>query len=244
MNDNKDLRLAVEKLYDIAQACINNGDNEEALKAYRRALDLQKSIVDETSNEYDYNILAVLLLNVALLGGTKEYEALACFKKAVDIWKKLYKDTGNNEYKNNEQAAIRRYLTGSRQETKLQELPLTSMNFNELSKIAIQLGRYDILCNDSDEILIVIPRKLPSDHNEAKFYYDGGEHGILVKNRNTVVICDGVNEGVRDLLYTRKEVLFFEKDEKLGHELEYMVPLIQCRGVETFANKLLKAINK
>ena len=70
------------------------------------------------------------------------------------------------------------------------------------------LSNYDILTSDDDEVMIAVPHlEAPG---ESRFYYDGGQHAILLKNDDCVVVCKHVNLRVRGHLVNAGHVLIVE----------------------------------
>lgn len=245
--------LAVSELYQMGNSFQEQGNLDEARTAYSRAITLQKEIMSKTEqNENDSNTLASILASMALAGGTDVFPASESFKSSAAIWLDLFEKTKNENYKNKRDTLVSLYLKVARsarvanehESTDVEKILLAEMDFKQFTLGSVVLGYYDILQNDEDEILIVMPLRLAEPLDEPRFYYDGGEHGVLVKNRQTSVVCDNVNPAVRALLATRKEVLFYEKDEASGYELEYMVPLVRCSGVEKFAARLIRELKK
>lgn len=77
------------------------------------------------------------------------------------------------------------------------------------------LNLYDVLTNDDDEILIVMPGYFKGEPENPRILYDGKENAVFIRNgEERVLLLDMINEGVRPLLYKAEKVLFKEIDSK------------------------------
>lgn len=104
------------------------------------------------------------------------------------------------------------------------------------------LGYYDILTNEEEEVLIVFPKKEMGTRDQAKFYYDGGAHGILQKNKDGFLICDFIHPGVREAITKQKKVFIGEVDKNASSTEnleEYEATVIFCRGLERVLEQVL-----
>ena len=73
------------------------------------------------------------------------------------------------------------------------------------------ISNYNILTNDANEVLIVIPGFFRGKAREAKLLYNGGDHAILVRNRHQILLCDAVHPDVRKTIMENDKVLIFEE---------------------------------
>ena len=70
-----------------------------------------------------------------------------------------------------------------------------------------------VIVNYDDEVLIVFSiSKLNIFKDEPKigaFYYDGGKHCLLMRDVETPIICDYLNEGVREFIKKCEYILIY-----------------------------------
>jgi len=119
---------------------------------------------------------------------------------------------------------------------------MNEVSIEELKKCTVRIeGYYDILENDDNEFLITVKQTDSpiEDGCPPRFYYDGGEHGILLKNNKTVTICDYVNPGVRGRMGKVLSILFAElKDGAIAEE--YHAEVINQPGISKIAEELMR----
>ena len=120
-----------------------------------------------------------------------------------------------------------------------------TLNIEELKKRnIIVLAYYDIMENSDGEILFTITNKSQrTDTHNPRFYYDGNEHAIFLKDERDVTICDQLHPGVRSavskVVRGGGEILFVELlDGKIVDE--YNVATVWCEGIAEIANDLIE----
>jgi uncharacterized protein CbrC (UPF0167 family) len=77
-----------------------------------------------------------------------------------------------------------------------------------------RLGDYSILMNDDHELMLVLPGYFKGDAAEPVFWYNGGAHAILVRNKHQCIVCDDLNEAVRPWVLQNEHLLVLEADSK------------------------------
>jgi hypothetical protein len=106
------------------------------------------------------------------------------------------------------------------------------------------LFEYDILSDDdTDDLHILfgfdcINSPVPEGYNPILFY-DGGKHAILLKNENTVIVCDQVHPDIRKTVSKMLSVDFVELDDGVISE-EYTAEMLFCPETEQIAEELIK----
>ena len=123
------------------------------------------------------------------------------------------------------------------------ELP----SYVDLKKMRIHvLSGYDVIEGFSGEVEFeiesvgapLVPEVTPL------FYYDGGAHAILIKNPETVVICNHIHPGVRSSVYSSKLICFIEKADSSSDEDDvvekYTVEVIKHNDIEALAERLMR----
>ena len=102
------------------------------------------------------------------------------------------------------------------------------------------LSYYDILQNEDGGLLFCIKRvNTPIGEDfPPRIYYDGGDHAIFLKNRDSAVVCDFVHPAVRESLRDAKEVRIAEV---FGGEVdaEYKADVLLMDGIEDAAKHLM-----
>lgn len=93
---------------------------------------------------------------------------------------------------------------------------------------------YDILQNAAGEILIIIKYRAGGPEN-PRIVYDGGDHALLYRSRESALVLDGINPNARTPLKSVREVYMVELD---GDEVarEYMVPLRVVKSIPAAFN--------
>ena len=81
---------------------------------------------------------------------------------------------------------------------------------------------YNFLSNDDDEILLKLPGYFKGDALEPKFYYSGGKHAILLRNKYQRIICDEIHPEIRKLIPKNKSILVYESDTRR----EYLAEIV------------------
>ena len=84
------------------------------------------------------------------------------------------------------------------------------------------LGYYDFLVNDDEEVMLVLPGYFKGEAIEARFLYDGGPDGILIRNRHQIIVCDAIHPDVREIIKKNTQILVFEHDSYK----EYMAQIL------------------
>lgn len=127
----------------------------------------------------------------------------------------------------------------------MDSMPLTALDFTKLRAMEFfVLSSYSILENDDGEFLIGISAELPPDTECPTFFYDGGAHGLLLKNSRTLVLCDFINPGARKGLSGCSEVTVAEMPEDAagddGAEIKtaYKAAVVSLSGIEKLSERL------
>lgn len=109
------------------------------------------------------------------------------------------------------------------------------------------LSYYDILQNEDNEILIILPVDMAFEPDEPVFYYDGRKHGILVGGRMPVIICDHIHVDIRKVVERQKDLLFYVTQTASGSgpdgdaapPVEFLAPVCWQSGVQELAERLI-----
>lgn len=129
-------------------------------------------------------------------------------------------------------------------------LPLTALDFSKLSEMVfLVLSHYSILNNEDGEFLIGISTIPTQETEHPTLYYDGGAHGLLVKNSRTLVLCDYINTLIRRDLAGCGEVAVAEMpgdlpcdaaepDDEPVITAVYKAEVVFCDGIEKLAERL------
>ena len=72
-----------------------------------------------------------------------------------------------------------------------------------------QERNYNILQNESGDLMILIRARL-EDAERPKLVYNGGEHALLFRNDHHTVVLDYVHPAIRKVLRRKKQVLVVE----------------------------------
>ena len=72
-----------------------------------------------------------------------------------------------------------------------------------------QEEHYDVLKNDRNELMFTIKAR-SNEPLEPKLLYDGGNHGLLYRTKEQVIVLDYINPGIRDLLVSLPQILVVE----------------------------------
>ena len=116
---------------------------------------------------------------------------------------------------------------------------LDKMSYDEIRARTKILHYYDVLVNDDNEVLLCLKLRIPGEPKSPKFYYDGGKHGFLTKNERTIIMCDYLHEGTRQIISQCEKVLFVETNEEDGILSEYEAEVILIEDIEKLGDKLL-----
>lgn len=93
-------------------------------------------------------------------------------------------------------------------------------------------GRYDILKNKDEEILIIINYR-KSEPENPRLVYDGEDSALLYRNAKSAVLLDGINMNAREPLVSVDEVLIVEiQDDDAARE--YKVPVRHVKSLKHF----------
>ena len=117
------------------------------------------------------------------------------------------------------------------------------MSYDEIYERTQILSSYDILINDEKEVLVCLKLKVPGEPSQPLFYYEGGMHGILVKNESSFILCDYLNPGTHQTLSQSEKVLFVEMDENDEIMQEYEAELIHFSGINALGDRLIEEAN-
>ena len=130
----------------------------------------------------------------------------------------------------------------------MDEVKKKGLTIEDLKKRNIcVLSYYDILENEDNELMFVIKQESPRPEDFSPgFYYDGGEHGIFIKDDEWVYVCDHIHPGVRGTVAKTvengEEILFAELlDGNVA--AEYMVETFWRKGVVILAEELIRLSN-
>ena len=72
-----------------------------------------------------------------------------------------------------------------------------------------QERNYNILQNESGDLMILIRARL-ENADRPKLVYNGGEHALLYRNDHHTVVLDYVHPAIRKVLRRKKQVLIVE----------------------------------
>ncbi len=72
-----------------------------------------------------------------------------------------------------------------------------------------QEKKFDILRNPAGELLIVIRARIDSEE-KPQIIYDGGEHALLYRNKESTIVLDYIHPMVRENLSGAHSVLIVE----------------------------------
>lgn len=87
------------------------------------------------------------------------------------------------------------------------------MQITEMKPIEMEpLIKYNFLMNDSDEVALELPGYYKGNAQICEFHYNGGEHGIFVRNKHQCMICDNIHPDLRQHLTELSEIVVFEVD--------------------------------
>ena len=114
------------------------------------------------------------------------------------------------------------------------------MNYKDIKEKTKVLSNYDVLVNEDDEVLIVVPFKVPGEPDNAILYYSGGNHAFLLKNHRTIVMCDFLNPEVHEVIVKNKVILIVESVDQEPVAAEYEAKLIIIEGMDEIGDKLLE----
>jgi len=105
---------------------------------------------------------------------------------------------------------------------------------------ALILTEYDILRNDEDDLLFHLPCLLDGPDNEAVFHYNGGEHGLLWKTDDAMVVCTCIHPEIRKLLDEQIVVYVGEGERAVGEEdLIYPAKIIRTPNTDLVIGEVL-----
>lgn len=121
---------------------------------------------------------------------------------------------------------------------------LKEMNYEEILSKTKVLEYYDILVNEENAVLVQVTFKIPGEPDSPKFYYSGGDHGILMKNKRTIILCDYIHTDIHDLISNCSKILFVETPERDNYMPEYEADLIEYEGLDALCKQLLADIEK
>lgn len=112
---------------------------------------------------------------------------------------------------------------------------MSDITFEQLQDREIWvLEYYNILQNEDDDILLVVPRDLPGMPDEPVFYYDGGQHGILADGRMPVIVCDHIHKEVRKVMENCEEILVYAS-QNAAEDLPEDAPATEVEPAEFMA---------
>ena len=117
---------------------------------------------------------------------------------------------------------------------------LEKMSYEEIHARTKILHSYDILINDDNEVLVCLKLKIPGEPANPKFYYEGGQHGFLIKNERSIILCDCLHEGTHQIISQCDKVLFVETNDQNEILTEYEAKVIPLEGVDQLGDKLLR----
>lgn len=87
--------------------------------------------------------------------------------------------------------------------------------FNEYrEKVNKVYDEFNVLKNGKNDLMIIIPDDKVSC-KEAKFIYDGGVAGVLVKNENDIILLNEIHKDVRKDFFKVKKILIVEINDGL-----------------------------
>ena len=91
-------------------------------------------------------------------------------------------------------------------------------------------GRYEVIKNNSGEILILISCKAGGPEN-PRIVYDGGEKALLYRSRESSIMLGGIPEEARPHIKAVDEALIVEVE---GTEVarEYMCPIRSVKSLD------------
>ena len=117
---------------------------------------------------------------------------------------------------------------------------LDKMSYDEIYERTQILSSYDILINDEEEVLVCLKLKVPGEPSQPLFYYEGGVHGILVKNDSSFILCDYLNPGTHQTLSQCEKVLFVEMNDDDEIMKEYEAKLVHFSGINELGDRILQ----
>ncbi|MCR4655271.1 MAG: CbrC family protein [Lachnospiraceae bacterium] len=94
---------------------------------------------------------------------------------------------------------------------------------------------YFITDAEDDGLTLQIPGYFKGEALIGELHYNGGEHGIFVRNKHQLLLCDYINEGVRALLNNTCDIFVSETDSKR----EYMGRIVHD-DIDAMAEEALK----
>ena len=72
-----------------------------------------------------------------------------------------------------------------------------------------QEKKFDVLCNPAGNLLIIIRARIDSEEKPV-IVYDGGEHALLYRNNENLIVLDYLHPMIRTSLYNAASVLIVE----------------------------------
>ncbi len=118
------------------------------------------------------------------------------------------------------------------------------------NKEPLVLGHYDILENEDGDFLFVLPVGFEISDEKligAKLYYDGKSHAVLKCQEIEPIICDYIQESIREKIVALDSVLilFVKQDESGGYtpnnefyaEMKYIPDIPLSNVVQLFVDK-------
>lgn len=122
--------------------------------------------------------------------------------------------------------------------------PLTETEVEQLASMALVLNEYDILRNDEDDLLFHIPFVTRGPSEGATFHYNGGEHGLLWKNRETAILCTSIHPELRALLGEQPMIYVCEAEGSPTEEDEtYFALLRRTPNLDPVITTLLDSLS-
>ena len=67
---------------------------------------------------------------------------------------------------------------------------------------------------EDDGLTLQLPGYFKGEALIGELHYNGGEHGIFVRNKHQLLLCDYIHEGVRELLNNTCDIFISETDSK------------------------------
>ncbi len=105
-----------------------------------------------------------------------------------------------------------------------------TLNLNESEP----LKKYDFLMADDGRVALGLPGYFKGEAHDPVLLYNGGEHGVFVRNAHQILVCDFVNEDIREHLMKVSEIYIFEEDA--GRE--YMADF-RIEDIDSFAEEVV-----
>ena len=91
--------------------------------------------------------------------------------------------------------------------------------------------QYDILQNAKGEILIIIQYRAGGPEN-PRLVYDGGDHALLYRSRESAVMLEEIDERARKPLRAVSEILMVElENDHVARE--YRVPVRNVKNLDS-----------